>query len=108
MTVNLKTMSRKELLKLRDEVEKELKQVEERERRDALKAAEDAAAQFGYTLDQLSAGGRKRKGKSRQPKSDPKYRNPANAAQTWTGLGRKPQWFHDEVAKGTNIKDLEI
>ena len=108
MAVNLKSMSRKDLLKLRDEVEKELKVVDERERQEALKAAEQAAAKFGYSLDDLAGGGRKRRGKGRRPKAEPKYRNPNNAEQTWSGLGRKPQWFHDEVAKGTDIASLEI
>lgn len=107
MAVSLKNMSRKDLLKLRDDVEKELTLVEERERKEALRAAEDAAAKFGFSLDDLS-GGRKRKGKGARSKSAPKYRNPDNADQTWTGLGRKPQWFHDQVGKGVDPSKMEI
>ena len=109
MAVNLKSMSRKELLKLREDVEKELKLVDERERQEALKAVQQAAAKFGFSLDDLAGGGRKRRGgKARRAKAGPKYRNPADPDQTWSGLGRKPQWFHDEVAKGTDISTLEI
>lgn len=108
MAVNLSKMSRKELLKLRSDVEKELKAVEKRERQEALQAAKEAAAKFGFSLDELAGGGKgKRRGKSRGP-AEPKYRNPDNPDQTWSGLGRRPQWFNDAVAKGTNPEDLEI
>lgn len=30
----------------------------------------------------------------------PKYRNPANPAQTWAGRGREPDWFKALDAKG--------
>lgn len=38
-----------------------------------------------------------------------KYRNPANAAQTWTGYGKKPGWFHDALKNpGTTEATLLI
>lgn len=109
MQMDLQTLSRKELLQLREDVEKELKTVEERERREALKAAEEAAAKFGFSLDDLSGGGKKSKrAKSSRAATGPKYRNPDDPDKTWSGLGRKPQWFHDALAKGIDPKDLEI
>ncbi len=98
-------MSRKELEKLKVNVDKALDAAEERERRDALQAAQDAAAQYGYSLDELAgAGGTGKK----RAKSRPKYRNPDNPEQTWSGRGRKPQWVHDALARGRNITELEI
>jgi len=38
----------------------------------------------------------------------PKYRNPANAEQTWTGRGRKPKWVVEELATGGNLDDFLI
>ena len=108
MTVNLQEMSHKELLKLRDDIDSELKAAEKRERQQALQAAEDAAAKFGYSLDDLAAMAGSKRGKTRRARSAPKFRNPSDHSQTWTGLGRKPQWFHDEMAKGTDVKQLEI
>lgn len=29
----------------------------------------------------------------------PKYRNPADASQTWTGHGKKPMWFQQALKK---------
>ncbi len=31
----------------------------------------------------------------------PKYRNPANSAQTWTGRGKSPTWVAEMKAAGT-------
>jgi DNA-binding protein H-NS len=37
-----------------------------------------------------------------------KYRNPANAHETWTGRGRKPKWLLEEINKGKKQEDFEI
>ncbi|GHF64147.1 H-NS histone family protein [Seohaeicola zhoushanensis] len=107
--MNLTSMSRKELMKLRDDIDKELVAAEERERRDALKAAEEAVAKFGFSLGELGVSGNKRgTARDRRAKSSPKYRNPADPKQTWTGMGRKPQWIHEAIANGTDLSTLEI
>ncbi len=105
MGINLEKMSRKELLALREETEKALVSAEKRERREALKAAEKAAAEFGFSLSELSSD-TPRGGKV--PKTKAKYRNPSNPEQTWTGRGRKPQWVHDALKAGSDITELEI
>ncbi|WP_414614043.1 H-NS histone family protein, partial [Stenotrophomonas muris] len=30
----------------------------------------------------------------------PKYRNPANPKETWTGRGKQPRWMAELTAKG--------
>lgn len=105
MDFNLDEMSRKDLLQLQAEVEKALKRAEKRDKREALRAAEQAAAEFGYPLDELlgaapsgAAGG----------KLPPKYRNPANPDQTWSGRGRRPRWIVDAQKQGRQISEFEI
>ncbi len=105
MAISLEKMSRKELLELRDQVEKALKSAEKRERKEALKAAEKAAAEFGYSLSDLASDGSK---SPKAPKTQAKYRNPTDPEQTWSGRGRKPQWIHDALKSGADISDLEI
>lgn len=75
----------------------------------------------GYTIAELFGGGapaagvapkgaktpRKSKGKS-TGKVAPKYRNPGNAAETWTGRGQHPRWLAAEVAKGRKAEDYLI
>ena len=37
-----------------------------------------------------------------------RYRNPENPSLTWTGAGRRPNWFLGALASGKSPKDLEI
>ena len=46
-----------------------------------------------------------KKGKGIVP---PKYRNPANGAETWTGRGKPPRWMADYLAKGKKKEDFLI
>ncbi len=41
-------------------------------------------------------------------KVPPKYRNPANSAQTWAGRGQQPNWLAAEIAKGKSLADFAI
>ena len=39
----------------------------------------------------------------------PKYRNPDNAAQTWSGRGKRPLWFVEALKKrGVTVESLLI
>jgi DNA-binding protein H-NS len=38
----------------------------------------------------------------------PKYRNPNDASQTWTGRGRQPLWIAALLAEGKRLEDLLI
>jgi DNA-binding protein H-NS len=41
-------------------------------------------------------------------KSYPKYANPEDRSQTWTGRGRKPNWLVARLKKGANLEDFAI
>lgn len=105
MTINLTEMSRKELLQLQSDVAKALKDAEMRDRRKARIAAEQVAAKYGYTLNELLKSS---KSTSSRPPLPPKYRNPENPEQTWSGRGRKPHWINDALKKGTDMSKLEV
>ena len=36
----------------------------------------------------------------------PKYQNPDNATQTWSGKGKQPQWVEQALAKGKTLDSL--
>ncbi|HTQ07400.1 MAG TPA: H-NS histone family protein [Polyangiaceae bacterium] len=38
----------------------------------------------------------------------PKYRNPRNPAQTWSGRGAQPLWVKDALAAGKTLSDLRF
>lgn len=41
-------------------------------------------------------------------KVKPKYRNPDNPKETWSGRGRSPRWLADLLAKGKKIEQFLI
>ena len=75
-------------------------------------AAEEAAAQFGFSLSEITGSGDGRRKYTRRAgiasAGAAKYRNPDDARQTWTGKGRQPAWFKAALEKGTDPSDMEI
>lgn len=52
---------------------------------------------------------RKAAGKTRgASKIAPKYRNPANEKETWTGRGRAPRWLAAQLASGRKQEEFLI
>lgn len=100
MTIDLDALSRDELKKLISDAEKALKSLDVRRRAEAKRAAEEAARQFGFSLEEVVT--------SKGSKGVAKYANPADPSQTWTGKGRKPKWVIDELESGKTVEDLEI
>jgi len=94
-----------ELKQLQKDVDAAIKDFNERERRKALAEVEAFARERGLTAaDLLDLGSAKR---SRRPAA-PKYANPADASQTWTGRGRRPRWVEAALAAGKSLDDLAI
>lgn len=83
-------LAREKLQKLRDKI-------------GALVSAE------GLDFDDV-VGSRKTKTNPSGPRAKvkPKYRNPADPSQTWSGRGRQPHWFADALAGGKTEKHLLI
>jgi DNA-binding protein H-NS len=60
----------------------------------------------GYSFEDIFGSTRaKRRSTGTVP---PKYRNPANPEQTWSGRGKRPRWFNDALKAGKKEKDLAI
>jgi DNA-binding protein H-NS len=38
----------------------------------------------------------------------PKYRNPDNPAETWSGKGKRPAWLEAALARGKTLESLQI
>lgn len=107
MTLNLNEMPKKELEKLAVQVEKALKSAEATEKKMALEAAKKAAAEFGYSLAEITQGTMRDPGKPKS-KRPPKYFNPKDKSQTWSGAGRQPFWFKEALKAGTDPSKLEL
>lgn len=76
----------------------------------------------GYTVEEVfgdaaPARGRATKAATKAPakkavrklgKVAPKYRNPANPKETWTGRGKQPRWLAAHTTKGKKLEDFLI
>lgn len=103
MDFDLETLSLKELRNLRNKTERAIASFEDRKKREALAAAEEAVRQFGFNLGELT-GGKPRKASVVAPK----YANPSDASVTWTGRGRQPRWVKEHLENGGSLEDLAI
>ena len=111
MTIDLKTMSRKELEKLAVNVEKALEKLRKKDLKKVRQEMEKIAAAHGVSVSDVLGGSPARKTKAKaaaKPKSAPKYANPADKAQTWTGKGRQPEWFKTAVAAGKSPESMAL
>ena len=108
--VDLNKLKLSELTKLQMQIEDRLVQLEVEERQNALDAARRAAREFGFTLEDLLANVASGK-TSRRPAENvnpPKFANPENKAQTWSGRGRRPAWFVAALDAGKTPEQMEI
>ncbi|TKA84396.1 H-NS histone family protein, partial [Sulfitobacter sp. 15WGC] len=90
---------------------KALEAARARDQREARKAAKKAAAEFGFSLGEISetqpSAPAKKRAKVKNP-SKPMYANPDDKKQTWTGKGRQPNWFRSRVESGTAPDAMRI
>jgi DNA-binding protein H-NS len=69
----------------------------------------------GYELSLVRIGEepRRRRGQTsgrgdRRSEIAPKYRNPENPSEIWTGRGREPKWMQLQIALGKSREDFLI
>ena len=86
---SLAKMTYAQLLDLRNQVERRMLQKQSEARAELREKMADLAKQQGMSLKDVLGSGRGR-GKGKVPI---KYRDPKNAANTWTGRGRMPRWM---------------
>ena len=101
--IDLKAMTHEELEELREAIEAEKIRRQEEERERILTEARDAAARYGMSVDQFL----KPNEKKRRAAAAPKYRNPANPKQVWSGRGKQPVWLQKALVDGAKLGELE-
>ena len=111
--VNISKMTKSELLSLRTRIDRALSKIDEKNLQHARREARQLAKSYGVSVvDLLGAKPapkeKKKSGGTRRGKVAPKYRNPKNAGETWTGRGRQPRWFAEAIAGGATLASLEI
>ena len=103
---DLEKMDLDELKALRRDVEKAIENYQARKKQEALAAVNEQAKKMGFTLNELvGTQGTKNKSGTKNP---PKYHNPKNPSQTWTGRGRQPTWIKEAIENGKSLDDFLI
>jgi DNA-binding protein H-NS len=104
MTIDISSLSLKELKDLQTRIAKEIDDFKDRKRREALLALEEKARELGFNFAELTGAAKQRK---RSP-AVAKFVNPKNADETWSGRGRKPLWFVAALNAGISPDDMSI
>ena len=119
--MDINNLSQKELADLISQANKRKKVLAKRKPINQVRAAVNRVVRTsGYTMEELFGTARSVAGTRKAPaakktaarkaasKVAPKYRNPANEKDTWTGRGRQPRWVAAEIANGRKLEDLLI
>jgi DNA-binding protein H-NS len=102
--MDLNSLSLKDLKDLQSQVAKAIAGYEDRRKREVIAELDEIARAKGFSLSELTGAAAPRK---RSP-SVPKYANPANRSDTWSGRGRKPRWFSEAISKGKKPDSMAI
>jgi DNA-binding protein H-NS len=116
---DIENMDEAELRELIGRAQKALDRIVAKRARRTLKEARRLAAEVGFEATFAKPGrGEGRSGRkasdtkaaapSTRAKVAPKYRNPDNPAETWTGRGRQPRWVQAALTGGRSLSDFAI
>ncbi len=103
-TINLDKMALSDMQDLQEKLAKAIIVARDRERIEVKQKIEALVQDAGFSLSDLGYGGRG--GRTRA--AVPKYVNPDNRSETWTGRGRKPNWLISKISKGSKMEDFSI
>jgi DNA-binding protein H-NS len=96
--IDLADYNLSELKGLLFDIDKEIKARQGRALSEARERIRAIAEKTGLPTEELLAGGA----------TTPRYRNPLNASQTWSGRGRQPKWVSEALAQGTTLEELRF
>lgn len=114
----LNKASEKDLSQAAEAIKAEIAKRASNSKEKAMKELKAVAAKHGMSLDAL-LGGKSPKAATKAPRAKkaagktrgkvaPKYANPADTSQTWTGRGRQPLWVGAALAAGKSLDALLI
>ena len=121
MSIDLNSLSAKELDALINQAKKRKTTLTKRKPLAVVRQKLAALARAeGYSIAELfgtgssaksapAPAGKRTSTKGRKlGKVAPKYRNPANPAETWAGRGQQPKWLAAETGKGRSLDEFLI
>lgn len=103
--INLTEFSVPELHQLSKDINKEIERRQVEDRRNVSAQMKQLASSIGMTVEEILGLEMAKKAKTQ---GQPKYQNPENPQQTWTGRGKRPNWMKEALEKGKTLEELEI
>ena len=103
--INVDKMSLKELIALEGKIKGAIAEARTKERSELKGKVAALALSHGFSITELFGGHGAGKVKAM---GIPKYANPDDATDTWTGRGRKPNWLVARLKKGADLADFAI
>ncbi|SRR5690606_30984509 len=108
MNVDITKLSRAELDALIEQANARKQQIDREEMVKVREEVIEFARSRGYTIEELFGRARRGVGAGRRGGVAPKYRNPNDPSQVWSGRGKPPRWFKALVDSGMDRSDLLI
>lgn len=106
MTVDLETLNQRQLNELIEQAKNRQTELAKQSISVVRDRIEAMLKDECLTIGDIYPGRGRRSG--RKSAVAPKYRNPDNYEQTWSGRGKRPHWFKDALAAGISDRDLLI
>jgi DNA-binding protein H-NS len=104
--IDLQKMSYLELLELKGNIDRAIECKKVAEKSSIKKKVRELIEGAGFDVGDIVGGSSSKSLKGR--KVAPKYRNPKNPEETWTGRGRQPKWLVAELGRGRSLNSFLI
>lgn len=105
---DISNLSVEELQRLRVEAEALIESKKDQAIEDAYNQIHEIAKNIGLSIEQILEFGSTKRKKNVRKAVEPRYRNPNNHEETWTGRGKHPRWLVAELQKGAKLEDFLI
>lgn len=106
MDTEMHHLSEEELANVIANAQRALKSKQHGKRREVISKIKELASSIGVSVEIIDED--KPASSLRGAKVPPKYRNPDNHEETWTGRGMKPRWMQAKIEQGRNPEEFLI
>ncbi len=106
--MDLSALSIPELRNQHQAITRQLELMKKQSAKNALIAANKAVQDHGFESVHEVLNGAPAKEQKERKAVEPKYRNPDNHEQTWTGRGKKPLWITAKLQSGNSLESFLI
>lgn len=106
---DLMKAQRSDLIALRNDLERAIRDNEAEARRTAMEEAKRIVEQAGFSVNDLFGNASASKGKKGdKAPTEFRYAHPENPSLKWSGRGRQPAWIKEHEEAGGNREDFAI